>query len=201
MNNLKNENKNENEKYDDYFFSYDYRNRAKREKKLLLEEKSMHRCKSKRKNMLYTLSVIPMIILTYLQLFFNLAVVTLLFYGSIQITKVFYKDVHKHMEKQSYVLMSTIVQCSKDYIRNGCSNDNVPPVLENMCSEWTLCMNQDINGILASKETAVVLAQIVNNFFGNLNDRTLYCSAALLIGSILLINGLLISMRKPVKHK
>lgn len=157
----------------------------------------------KRRNLdyFYILSVMPMIMLTYLQLFFNLSVISVLFYAIVQVSKVFYKDLQKHMEKQSYVLISTMVQCSKDFIKNGCSNEVIPPAIEHLCNEWSLCMNQDINGILASKETAIVLAQIINNFFGNLSDRTLYCSVTLLIGGVLLINALLICMYYPMKVK
>ena len=41
-------------------------------------------------------------------------------------------------------------------------------------------MEQDTSLIMKSTETAVVLAQILNRFFDNLSNRTIYCSASYL---------------------
>ena len=133
----------------------------------------------------------PAVFLTYIQILFNLTMTTCILYGTLKTYNILQSDLSKHMDKQSQILLSDIVQCSREYIRNGCGQITTPPALEQMCNSWKICMDADINGILTTKESAIVLAEILNNFFNNISDRTIICSTGILVTSVFFTNAVL----------
>jgi hypothetical protein len=139
----------------------------------------------------YLISVLPMVLLTWIQFAFNLLVMACFFYGVWKTTHILSNDLEKHIEKQSHMMLADIIQCSREYVKNHCAMPMVPPAMELMCNSWKLCMEQDVNHIMKSRETAVILAEILNNFFGSLSDRTMYSCATIFIGCIFLTNFML----------
>ncbi len=138
--------------------------------------------------MCYLLSVIPAVVLTYLQLALNLLMVILILNTTLRFSRILSSDLDKHINVQENRLLASVVECTREYLRNRCAGGDLPPALEKGCDAWRTCMEQDTRNIMKSKETAVVLAEILNNFFGSLSDRTIYCSGGLLVGSVLLAN-------------
>lgn len=138
--------------------------------------------------MCYLLSVVPAVVLTYLQLLLNLLMVVLILNTTFRFSRILSSDLDKHINVQESRLLASVVDCTREYLRNRCASGDLPPALEKGCDTWRTCMEQDTRNIMKSKETAVVLAEILNNFFGSLSDRTIYCSGGLLIGSVLLAN-------------
>lgn len=136
----------------------------------------------------YILSVIPAMALTYIQIIFNVVMLGFVLNGVTQFYFILQNDLTKHMGKQQTILLSDIVQCSRDYVRNSCGTSTSAPALEQTCNNWKICMEQDLDGLLHTKESAVVLAQVLNNFFGSLDDKTIYCFCGMLFGSIILTN-------------
>jgi len=114
-----------------------------------------------------------------------------LFYGAWKTIGILSSDLDKHIEKQSHIMLGDIITCSREYVKNKCSLPDIPPAMEPVCDKWKLCMEQDVSSIMKSRETAVILAEILNNFFGSLSDRTIYSCATLFIGSIILTNFML----------
>lgn len=151
-------------------------------------------------DMLYILSTVPMVILTWIQFAFNLLVMACIFYGSYKTICILAADLDKHIEKQSHIMLADIIQCSREYVKNRCALPDSPPAMEILCDKWKMCMEQDVNHIMKSRETAVILAEILNNFFGSLSDRTIYSCATLFIGSIVLTNFMLSWSRLRQKH-
>lgn len=138
-------------------------------------------------NFYYIASIIPVIFLTYLQLAFNLIMVSLVVNSTFKFISILESDLDKHIDTQSNVLFSQIISCSREYVKNGCAL-SMAPALEEMCDKWKLCMEQDTSNILKSKESAIIFAEILNNFFGSLTDRTMYCTGSMLFGSIIIAN-------------
>ncbi|RKP33550.1 Brl1/Brr6 domain-containing protein [Dimargaris cristalligena] len=135
--------------------------------------------------------MIPGLFLAYAQLVFNVSIVVMLFYGISTIIQILEGDLQKQLDKQSHVLMRDIVKCSRDYFNNRCSHIDAPPALESTCDAWKTCMEQDDKNILKSKETAAILAEILTNFFGHLNDRTLMCFMAIFVTGVIAGNAIL----------
>lgn len=135
-------------------------------------------------------SLIPVVILTYIQLVFNIAVVCSIFYALQQTYSVLNADLRRHLDRRSQTVLSEILICSREYIENECSSRDLPATRK-ACEAWKTCMNQDINHILKTKEGAVVLAEIMNHFFANIDDRTILCCGGLLVVTVFLVNFIL----------
>ncbi len=148
--------------------------------------------------MCYLLSVVPAIILTYLQLLLNILMVVLILNATLRFSQILSADLDKHINVQESRLLGTVVECTREFLRNRCASGDIPPALEKSCDTWHSCMDQDTRNIMKSKETAVVLAEILNNFFGSLSDRTIYCTGGLLVGSVLLANMTLTWSRRKL---
>ena len=134
----------------------------------------------------YYMSILPVIIITYLHLIYNIIMVS-------TITKLLYKfirviqdDFQKYIDKKSQKIIENVLECSKAYIVNRC-NSSVP-MMEKYCLELRMCMEQDITYIIKSKESAEILAEILNNFFEHLSTRTLISFLVLFVGVVTLIN-------------
>lgn len=73
--------------------------------------------------------------------------------------------------------------------------------MQSYCNDWKQCMEQDTDYVLKSKETAGIMAEILNNFFENLSNKTLYCIGIILVGSIIILNISLSWSRSKYKFK
>jgi hypothetical protein len=144
---------------------------------------------------------LPVILFTYIQLLFNLVMVLFVVYSMIKLKQVISADLVKHLEKQEYLILGKILDCSRDFIRNKCNSAFLPPALEGHCTSWKLCMEQDAQGSLKSAETASILAQILNSFFDSLSNRTIVCSGSILLGSILFANMVLTLGKRMSFHR
>lgn len=84
----------------------------------------------------YILNVIPIIVLTYLNLFFNL---TMSFY-IVKYTNTFIgilsRDLQKHLDKRQDIIFSQIELCKKEYFKN--CNINIVPAMEQSCLQWVI---------------------------------------------------------------
>ncbi|KAF4119451.1 Di-sulfide bridge nucleocytoplasmic transport domain [Geosmithia morbida] len=58
--------------------------------------------------------------------------------------------------------------CQDEYMANHCATTNAP-AFKKMCSEWYDCMMQDPESIVRVRATMTEVANIMNDFFGNLN--------------------------------
>lgn len=148
------------------------------------------------RELVYIISIVPIVFLTWLQCLFNVTMIGGLSYFAYQTFHVLKADLHKHLNHQTDIRLSEIVQCSKDFIKNGCMQSFLPPALEAPCREWKLCMEQDTEGLLVTVEFSSVLSEILNNFFGRLDNRTIFCIGGLIVGFIVLTNVLICWSKK-----
>ena len=139
----------------------------------------------------YVISTMPLIILTWIQFAFNISIMMSLFFAAWKTIDILAGDLAKHMEKQSHLLLADMIKCSREYLANRCGMTDVPPAMQSMCDAWKSCLEQDTNSIMKSRETAVMLAEILNKFFDSLSDRTIYSCATLFITSVVLMNFML----------
>ena len=133
---------------------------------------------------LFWLSIMPVIFLKYVQLLFNCAIITFLVLSGIKFIKILETDLDKHLSIQSQKIINNILECSREYFKNNCA---VPlPALEKMCDTWSICMQHDTKAMIVSKESTVIVAEILNAFFENLSNRTLTCVATMFLVFILI---------------
>src|SRR5688572_2514238 len=91
---------------------------------LLLQHPQVSQVQPQRRwvvDVIYILSTIPMVILTWIQFAFNLLVMGCIFYASYKTICILATDLDKHIEKQSHLMLADIIQCSREYIKNRCA--------------------------------------------------------------------------------
>lgn len=154
---------------------------------VLILEKSLPSTKPKIIGLVF---LVPEIISVYLQLFYNLVIVSFIVDTLFKFTRIIEKDLLQELDSKMNIAFSEIFQCSQEYIKNGCGNINLAPALEPICQKWSVCMNHEPK-ISTSKASVEIFADIINNFFNCLNDRTLICIFSFAICSVLLLNYIL----------
>ena len=125
----------------------------------------------------------------YLQILFNVLVISFVLYGIVRIWNVFESDVKKYTQLQEHNVYDQIIDCTRKYVNNKCSNPT--PAMESQCHEWEICMHQDVSTLLSSKHGAEIIAILLNNFFGHLTDRTIACVSVLFTGTFIFTNLIL----------
>ena len=105
-----------------------------------VQERFEYKNQSTIENVFYLASVVPMVILTWIQFALNVFILMGLSFGAWKTGCILAADLDKHLDKQAHIMLTDIVQCSRDYIRNGCGRLDTPPriraqdsnMLENM---------------------------------------------------------------------
>lgn len=155
----------------------------------------------KENNFFYILSIIPVVIVTYTQLAYNLFITISITNVLFKISNILSYDLEKYIDKKSHESFVKVLECSTEWVNNNCGQHNIPPVMVEYCNNWKFCMEQDTSYVLKSKETAGIMAEILNNFFENLSNKTLYCIGIVLVGSIIILNISLSWSRAKYKFK
>lgn len=77
-------------------------------------------------------------------------------------------DIRAVNEGARQEIRAKVAACQDQYLSNGCSTTNAPAFLA-LCSEWSDCMSQDPDSIVRVRATMAEAANVMNDFFGNLN--------------------------------
>jgi len=150
----------------------------------------------------YIINVIPAIIITYVYLLFNVLMSVTIILSIRNFSKMLQDDLSKHILMKQDIMIEEINRCHREYVKNSCDSTFLPPAIEDDCFKWKSCMHMDISSFLKSKESASVFAEIINNFFENLSDRSIICLTGILLGSIVVFNLVLhISRTKLLKKE
>ena len=136
----------------------------------------------------YLASVVPNIILKYVQLMLNIAIIGLLIYGALCAWEVIKEDLERHMAQQRIVNAENVMQCYKDYTRNDCESLSHIPALDAICAEWKICMEKDPNTMLRTQESVAMAAECLNRFFETISTRTLFAGTIMSFSATLLLN-------------
>lgn len=155
-------------------------------------------------NRILTDPTIPYVLLLYLQLALNLAVVGVVLYLLYSFISTIQQDIQNKMDLYTTIAKQEISACSKKYFLNKCSNENGnvrAPALEQECSHWEICMNRDPMQIGRSKVSAETLAEIVNEFLRPISWKSLIMISAFIVGSIVVTNVAFGSYRSASKFE
>lgn len=131
---------------------------------------------------------IPYVLLLYLQLFFNVAIVSVVLYLLFVVVRTVREDVRHKIEMYTSDAIQEISLCSRQFYRNRCSNDARAPALEETCMSLEKCMNRDPQQIGKSKITAETFADIVNGFLHPISWKLCILFTGLVIGGVFVIN-------------
>ena len=77
-------------------------------------------------------------------------------------------DIRAVNEGARQEIRAKMAVCQDHYLSNGCATTDAP-AFKALCSEWHDCMMQDPESIVRVRATMAEAANIMNDFFGNLN--------------------------------
>jgi len=124
-----------------------------------------------------------------LKLVFNCLFGALLFYLIYQGINGIRDDVNKKRDNELNLAMLKLEQCAKDYKLHGCDAEHRLPALEGYCLEKERCLNQDpAKDMHASKMTAAIVAQALNEFIEPLGFKTIGVICFFLFGMVIVCN-------------
>ncbi|EGV66767.1 hypothetical protein PSN45_002947 [Yamadazyma tenuis] len=146
-------------------------------------------------------SNIPYVLSLYLQLLFNILIVGLIAYFVVIFITTIRSDINNKLELYITDSLQEISKCSREYYRNRCNDDKVPPVLENQCTSWLKCMNRDPQLIGKSRITAETLADILNGFVKPISWKAMFFLLIAIFGSLVITNVAFNTYRKSTNVK
>jgi hypothetical protein len=133
-------------------------------------------------------------ILRYFQLFILLGIVSGVCYGCFQLVSVVTADVRTKANHEMGKILSKMEECEREFIRNRCDMNDLPPALEVLCAEWERCMLQDPHNFSLLPLSARVLGEVVNSFVEPLSIKSMVFA----LGIILVIVSLFIQLFRLV---
>lgn len=131
----------------------------------------------------------PYFISGYLQLFFNLLIVSFCayllwcFYSTIR------DDIDSKVQLFSEEVVGQMTKCAKDFRENRCDPLERVPAMEQLCRSWEACMQQDPMVVATrAKFSAETLGEGLNGFFEKISWKTIICLSLLLFGLLISYN-------------
>lgn len=142
----------------------------------------------------------PSIIAKYLQVFFNAVILFACLYMFYSFYATIRADVDKASEDAMQEILAEMTACSKNYMQNNCAPHTRLPALEQVCTNWELCMNRDPNAIKRARLSAHTFAEIFNSFVEPISLKTMLFTT-LIVGLALVVNNATFTIyRKSQEH-
>lgn len=132
---------------------------------------------------------LPYIASGYLQLFFNLFLLSVLLYFLVSFIMTIQADVNKKVEEYSTEILAEMSICSKEYLANRCSPDQRVPAMQMACQAWERCMERDPAKVGRARVSAETFAEIVNSLIEPISYKTMVFCLVLIFGSLFISNA------------
>ncbi|KAJ3073141.1 hypothetical protein HDU98_002177 [Podochytrium sp. JEL0797] len=129
----------------------------------------------------------PYIVMGYLRLAFTLFTMVLSVYLIIQFIRTVQHDLEMKAVEFSSEIIQQVHDCSKMYLANKCSPpEHRVPAMQQLCSDWELCMNRDPYEVGRLKVGAEAIAEVLNRLFEPLSMKTMVFGSVLFFGTLYL---------------
>jgi hypothetical protein len=132
---------------------------------------------------------LPYILSLYLQLLFNVVIVSILLYFIYSFISTVRADVENKVDSYATDILQEISLCSREYVRNNCQPGQRVVALEAACSEWEKCMNRDPTTVGRAKIGAETFAEIINGFIKPISWKSMFFLLLITVGSLVLTNA------------
>lgn len=139
---------------------------------------------------------VPYTLSMYLQLFFNIVIVSIICPLIYTFVQTVLRDVQTKVDEFAVIAMHEMIACEKAYQKNKCGSGRIPPALEEMCLEWERCMAKNPNAIGRAKVGAQTFAEIINGFVEPISYKAIFFFIMVTFGSIALNNVVFRSYRR-----
>lgn len=124
----------------------------------------------------------------YLQVAFNVVMISAVLYCVAQFFLTIQRDVQIKVNEELSTIMTEISQCAKQYVENRCSPELRVPAMEKACTSWENCMKRDPSVVGRAKLSAETFAEIINSFIEPISYKTMIFMLTALFGTIFLSN-------------
>ncbi|KAH6630586.1 Di-sulfide bridge nucleocytoplasmic transport domain-containing protein [Chaetomium sp. MPI-SDFR-AT-0129] len=139
----------------------------------------------------------PAILSKWLQLGFNIVMVSLAVFGLLFVVYQIRSDLSYANEKARAALTHEMATCATDFVKNNCDPAGKrPPALEEQCNRWEACMNQDASAIMQLQVSVRNIAEIVNEFVGVLTVKAWVFMLSLFVVAVVGSNAGFRSLRE-----
>ncbi|KAG7665749.1 uncharacterized protein J8A68_000769 [[Candida] subhashii] len=132
--------------------------------------------------------MIPYTLALYLQLLVNIIIVSIILYLIYIFMKTIQSDINHKLELHTMEAIHEISQCSTQYIRNRCNQQERVPAIEKECLILEKCQNRDPGQLAKSKITAETFAEIINGFLNGISWKSLLLTNGLIWGGLVVSN-------------
>lgn len=131
----------------------------------------------------------PYVLSLYLQLLFNVIIVSILLYFVYTFISTVRADVENKVDSYASDILQEIALCSREYKRNNCHPGHRVVALEAACSEWEKCMNRDPAVVGRARIGAETFAEIINGFIRPISWKSMFFIIFITVGSLVLTNA------------
>lgn len=115
----------------------------------------------------------PILLSSYLQLFFNIFIVMVVLYLTTSFLLTIRADVNTKVKQYSIKRQLEIDECSQKFMVNRCNGGYRAPALEELCSRWEECMSQDPDEVGRARVSAQTFAEILNSLIDPISFKTM----------------------------
>ncbi|OWB55726.1 hypothetical protein B5S28_g1604 [[Candida] boidinii] len=131
---------------------------------------------------------VPIVLSLYLQLFFNIVIVSIIGYFIYSFVSTIQADVQNKIDNYAAEVLQEISLCAREYQRNHCDPGNRVPALEKSCMAWETCMKRDPDSVGRAKIGAETFAEIINGFVKPISWKSVFTLFLLTVGSLAFTN-------------
>ncbi|KAI9145655.1 Di-sulfide bridge nucleocytoplasmic transport domain-containing protein [Paraphysoderma sedebokerense] len=131
---------------------------------------------------------LPIILGGWLQLVFNLFLLTIVIWIIVQVISTVKADVDMKVAEFSVDIMNEIAECTKHYLENRCAPVTRVPAMEKACTAWDNCMNRDPTKVGRTQVGAQTFAEIIERFVEKISYKTMLFFSLLTFGAFFFSN-------------
>mmetsp|Transcript_2021 Transcript_2021/g.8008 ORF Transcript_2021/g.8008 Transcript_2021/m.8008 type:complete len:361 (-) Transcript_2021:573-1655(-) len=126
----------------------------------------------------------------YLQLVFNLVLVSVILYSLISFAVSVRQDIQLKVNEEIADIKTDIERCRFNYFENRCNDeDRIVPRMREQCSEWASCLGRDpANAAYQTRLTAELIAEVVNSFIEPISYKTMVFTIGITIAFTVISN-------------
>eukprot|EP00474_Spongospora_subterranea_P002044 CRZ02502.1 hypothetical protein [Spongospora subterranea] len=117
--------------------------------------------------------LLPHIISGYLQLSFNLVMISFIMYALASFVSSVHGDIDSKVSEYSGAILNEIAECHNNHRANLCGTPAEVPVLRPTCAMWERCMARDPTTVARTKLSAHTIGEILNNFVEPLSYKAM----------------------------
>ncbi|KAJ8903106.1 hypothetical protein NDN08_006421 [Rhodosorus marinus] len=126
----------------------------------------------------------------YLQLVFNLVLVSVILYSLISFAMSVRQDIQLKVNEEIADIRTDIERCRFNFFENRCNDeDRIVPRMREQCSEWASCLGRDpANAAYQTRLTAELIAEVVNSFIEPISYKTMVFTIGITIAFTVISN-------------